>query len=65
MNDIHHQVAAAYEGRTEEGRVDVSLSLFFGIWAYFFTYLFLLCLLNSMTRSRMTLQQTLFTLSLI
>lgn len=46
MNGIHHQVAAAYEGRTEEGRVDVSLSLLFGIWAYFFTYHLLPCLLN-------------------
>lgn len=44
MNGIHHQVAAAYEGRTEEGRVDVSISLFFGI--YSFTYHLLLCLLN-------------------
>lgn len=46
MNGIHHQVAAAYEGRTEEVRVDVSLSLFFGIWAYFPAYHLLPCLLN-------------------
>lgn len=46
MNGIHHQAAAAYEGRTEEGRADVSLSLFLGFWAHFFTYHLLPCLLN-------------------
>lgn len=65
MSSIHHQVSATYEGRTGEGRTDVSVSLsLFGTLGVFLRLSPPRCLRGiSMTRARFCIKRPFYSFS--